>query len=219
MTIKNFIFDIDGTLINTFELYMPALIDVLAEDGHHFTDPVQAEKDLYGIAAMDALHKLNLSGSELEAIRKEWIGRAYQNFDRVRVFAGVPELITQLASQSGTRLAIVTSKTRAEYRQYFQNQYEFAKYFSVVVTADDTQFHKPSAEPILLALARLGAQPATAVYVGDMLTDFIAAHAAKIKFAGADYGSEDPQKIADADFHLASLAGLIRLNGEGVVQS
>ncbi len=145
--------------------------------------------------------------------------QAYQNFDRVRVFAGVPELITQLASQSGTRLAIVTSKTRAEYRQYFQNQYEFAKYFSVVVTADDTQLHKPSAEPILLALARLGAQPATAVYVGDMLTDFIAAHAAKIKFAGADYGSEDPQKIADADFHLASLAGLIRLNGEGVVQS
>ena len=145
--------------------------------------------------------------------------QAYQNFDRVRVFAGVPELITQLASQSGTRLAIVTSKTRAEYRQYFQNQYEFAKYFSVVVTADDTQLHKPSAEPILLALARLGAQPVTAVYVGDMLTDFIAAHAAKIKFAGADYGSEDPQKIADADFHLASLAGLIRLNGEGVVQS
>ena len=29
---KNFIFDVDGTLINTYEMYMPAMIDVLARN-------------------------------------------------------------------------------------------------------------------------------------------------------------------------------------------
>lgn len=35
--IHNFIFDIDGTLIRTFDMYMPALFAVLARHGYSFT--------------------------------------------------------------------------------------------------------------------------------------------------------------------------------------
>ena len=34
---KNFIFDVDGTLINTYEMYMPAMIDVLAKYGYTYS--------------------------------------------------------------------------------------------------------------------------------------------------------------------------------------
>ena len=33
--ITNFIFDIDGTLINTYEKYMPPMIDVMEKHGYH----------------------------------------------------------------------------------------------------------------------------------------------------------------------------------------
>ena len=38
--IENFIFDIDGTLIDTIDMYMPAMIDTLAQHGH----PVAPDK-------------------------------------------------------------------------------------------------------------------------------------------------------------------------------
>ena len=35
--ITNFIFDIDGTLIDTSEMYMPAMIMALADFGYHYS--------------------------------------------------------------------------------------------------------------------------------------------------------------------------------------
>ena len=55
--IKNYIFDIDGTLINTIDMYMPAMIEILEKHGYH-TDPADVEQkkhDLFGITGMDAL--------------------------------------------------------------------------------------------------------------------------------------------------------------------
>lgn len=216
--IRNYIFDIDGTLIDTFAMYMPALVETLANHNYHFVDPTRVEKDLYGIAAVDALQELKVPLDKIDLIRHEWITRAYQRFDQVRVLAGIPAVLDQLATRPGTKLAIVTSKLRAEYQQYFQEQYQFAKDFAVVVTADDTTAHKPAPEPILLAIHQLGADPATTVYVGDMPTDLAAAHAAGIKFAGAEYGAVMAAKIAAADFRLSQPADLLTLNDEGAPQ-
>lgn len=218
MTVNNYIFDIDGTLIDTFAMYMPALVETLEDHGYHFPDPAKVERDLYGIAAVDALKKLGVPAEEIDTINEEWINRSYQHFDQVRVLPGIPATISQLAAKAGTKLAIVTSKTRAEYQRYFQDQYPFAENFAVVVTADDTTAHKPSPAPILKALDRLGADPTTAVYVGDMPTDLAAAHAAGIRFAGAEYGASDPEKIAAADLRLAQPRDLLTINQEGAVQ-
>jgi phosphoglycolate phosphatase-like HAD superfamily hydrolase len=56
------------------------------------------------------------------------------------------------------------------------------KLFDSVITADDTQDHKPHPEPLLLACGRLGIKPEEAVYVGDSLLDYEAAKRAKVKF-------------------------------------
>lgn len=208
---KNFIFDIDGTLIDTFDMYMPALMEILKDHGYRFADPAQLKKNLYGIAAVDALQQLNIPAGEIAVINREWLTRAYQRFDQVRLLAGIPVVIEQLAARPDTKLAIVTSKTRAEYQQYFQDQYQFAKNFTVVVTADDTAAHKPAPEPLLLAMHRLAVDPATTVYIGDMPTDMQAAHAAGICFAGAMYGAVHPEQLAPADYQLKTPADLLMI--------
>ena len=49
---------------------------------------------------------------------------------------------------------------------------------AVTVGAEDTTRHKPSPEPLLFALERLGAEPSAAAYVGDSPFDVAAAKAA-----------------------------------------
>lgn len=199
MTIKNFIFDIDGTLIDTFQMYMPALFETLENHGYHFSNQPSLEKELYGISAIDALCKLGIPTDELSDINDEWIQKAYQQIERVKILPEIPEVLKKLAGRPEVKMAIVTSKTRNEYQKYFDKVYTFARYFKVVVTADDTEKHKPAPDPLILALNKLKAKPTETIYVGDMDTDLIAAQSAGIKFAGANYGSVFPEKLHGAD--------------------
>ena len=159
--IENFIFDIDGTLIDTIDMYMPAMIDVLAQHGHPVApDKVEQTKhDLFGITGQDALRLAGISEDE----------------------------------------------------EYFVNKYDFAKLFKVAITSADTKKHKPAPDPILAAMDKMGADPATTVYVGDTINDMKAAHAAGAKFAGALYSSANPDSIKDADFPLMKPADLLEI--------
>lgn len=139
---------------------------------------------------------------------------AYQNFDKVTVIPGIPETLCQLAQKGNYHLAIVTSKTSQEYQKHFRDQYRFARYFKVVVTADMTEKHKPSPEPIKRALEDLQAIPQEAMYIGDMVTDQIAAHDAGVKFAGASYGSVSPDDLKDADYILNQPQDILKLLSE-----
>lgn len=209
--IENFIFDIDGTLIVTIDMYMPAMIDTLAQHGHPVApDKVEQTKhDLFGITGQDALRLAGISEDEIPAIQQDWFKLAYQRADQVKVIEGIPEMLNTLANREDAKIAIATSKLADEYQEYFVNKYNFAKLFKVAVTSADTKKHKPDPDPILAAMDKMGADPATTVYVGDTINDMKAAHAAGAKFAGALYSSANPDSIKDADFPLIKPADLL----------
>lgn len=211
--IENFIFDIDGTLIDTIDMYMPAMIDTLAQHGHPVApDKVEQTKhDLFGITGRDALRLAGISEEEIPEMLKDWFDLAYQRADRAKVIEGIPEMLNTLANRKDAKIAIATSKLADEYQEYFVNKYDFAKLFKVAVTSADTKKHKPAPDPILAAMDKMGADPATTVYVGDTINDMKAAHAAGAKFAGALYSSANPDSIKDADFPLMNPADLLAI--------
>lgn len=211
--IENFIFDIDGTLIDTIDMYMPAMIDTLAQHGHPVApDKVEQTKhDLFGITGRDALRLAGISEDEIPAIQQDWFKLAYQRADRAKVIEGIPEMLNTLANRKDAKIAIATSKLADEYQEYFVNKYDFAKLFKVAITSADTKKHKPAPDPILAAMDKMGADPATTVYVGDTINDMKAAHAAGAKFAGALYSSANPDSIKDADFPLMKPADLLEI--------
>ena len=211
--IENFIFDIDGTLIDTIDMYMPAMIDTLAQHGHPVApDKVEQTKhDLFGITGRDALRLAGISEEEIPEMLKDWFDLAYQRADRAKVIEGIPEMLNTLANREDARIAIATSKLADEYQEYFVNKYDFAKLFKVAITSADTKKHKPAPDPILAAMDKMGADPATTVYVGDTINDMKAAHAAGAKFAGALYSSANPDSIKDADFPLMKPADLLKI--------
>lgn len=211
--IENFIFDIDGTLIDTIDMYMPAMIDTLAQHGHPVApDKVEQTKhDLFGITGQDALRLAGISEEEIPEMLKDWFDLAYQRADRAKVIEGIPEMLNTLANREDAKIAIATSKLADEYQEYFVNKYDFAKLFKVAITSADTKKHKPAPDPILAAMDKMGADPATTVYVGDTINDMKAAHAAGAKFAGALYSSANPDSIKDADFPLMKPADLLKI--------
>ena len=211
--IENFIFDIDGTLIDTIDMYMPAMIDTLAQHGHPVApDKVEQTKhDLFGITGQDALRLAGISEEEIPEMLKDWFDLAYQRADRAKVIEGIPEMLNTLANREDAKIAIATSKLADEYQEYFVNKYDFAKLFKVAITSADTKKHKPAPDPILAAMNKMRADPATTVYVGDTINDMKAAHAAGAKYAGALYSSANPDSIKDADFPLMKPADLLEI--------
>lgn len=208
--IRNFIFDVDGTLLNTYEKYMPAMLAALAKYGYDQPLPKQLLQDCYGITAVDALQKVGVKATDIAKVNREWMRLAHSREERVAAFPGIPAVIREL-SKRRRNLAIVTSRTREDYDKNFANVYDWAKLFDVAVTADQTQRHKPFPDPLLLALKKLNADPAETVYIGDAVTDFQAARAARIRFAGAVYGTADSQKVAAGNFILENPADLLSI--------
>ena len=202
--IHNFIFDIDGTLINTIDMYMPAMFEILAKHGYTYT-PEQHDKifkEGFGITGDDALRMGNVSENDIRPIQEEWFKLAYTRQNRVSVFPGIKEILDDLSKRDDAHLAIATSKLAYEYAN-FKHRYFFADLFKTVITSEDTDKHKPNPDPILAAVDKMGADKATTVYVGDTINDLKAAHAAGVKFAAAVYGSANPTAIQDgADFIL-----------------
>ena len=211
--IENFIFDIDGTLIDTIDMYMPAMIDTLAQHGHPVApDKVEQTKhDLFGITGRDALRLTGIREEDIPEMLTDWFDLAYQRADQAKVIEGIPEMLNTLANREDAKIAIATSKLADEYQEYFINKYDFAKLFKVAITSADTKKHKPAPDPILAAMNKMGADPATTVYVGDTINDMKAAHAAGAKFAGALYSSANPDSIKDADFPLMKPADLLEI--------
>lgn len=210
--ITNFIFDIDGTLIDTSEMYMPAMIMALADFGYHYSpeEEIRYQKELFGINGHDSLVQLGIPEDQLPDVLTRWYEYTDQRKDFIRPLPGMAEALEQLVQQEGVQLAIATSKKASEYED-FKQRFAFAKYFKVVIKEEDTLKHKPDPEPLLAAMHDLGGTPDNTIYVGDTINDLKAAHAAGMKFAGALYGSSQPEKIQSADFLLQQPADLLTI--------
>jgi nicotinate-nucleotide--dimethylbenzimidazole phosphoribosyltransferase len=113
--------------------------------------------------------------------------------------AGVLDTLNQLRGR--VRLGAVTNTSvmrEADVRSILEGA-GMNSLLEVVVTSTDVGAAKPDPRPVLVALDRIGAVPARALYVGDRSTDRGAALAAGASFAATDRGLPDAlTRAADA---------------------
>jgi pyrophosphatase PpaX len=106
----------------------------------------------------------------------------------------------------GRRLGVVTAKRRATVELAFA-RVPLGHLFETIVGGDETERHKPDPEPLLLAAARMRAEPAQTAYVGDSPFDVRAAKAAGMHAVAVTWGRihererlerEEPDAIVDS---------------------
>lgn len=129
--------------------------------------------------------------------------------DLLLAYEGVEEVLIGLKA-AGRRLGIVTSKSHDAVDLAWEVLPTLRGLFDVVIAAEDSARHKPDPAPILEALARLGAGPSGACYVGDAPFDLQAGRAAGVATIAVPWGffpratlvAESPDAVADSPAEL-----------------
>ena len=210
------LFDLDGTVVDTVELivlsFRHAVRTVLREDlpDDYITAGV-------GQPLMTQMERLSPEHArELYDVYREYNHRRHDEL--IRGYDGVAEALAALKS-AGRRLGVVTSKSRDTTQMAFA-AVGVGDEFDAVVTATDTQTHKPAAEPILLCLERLAATHASRpIYIGDSPVDIEAGRAAAVATAAVAWGVFGREALLGAgpDYWLEQPGELVDLclKGEG----
>lgn len=208
MVIKNIVFDVDGTLIDTEKAYMNALLDVLNKKrGGDYT--YQEVVQLYGLPAKQGLQQMGFKDQEIPQLLKEWFATFDHYQDLVRVFPGIVNALQTLQHYS-VKLSVVTSKSQKELAADFTPR-GLMPYFDYIVTSSDTKVHKPKPDPLLKMVEISKIPAAETLYVGDTVYDLQCAHGAKAQFGLAGWGAHNHGQFQTIDYLFSRPTEIIDL--------
>jgi len=164
------IFDLDGTLIDSIEIYYQALTTVTSRIGLQVSREEIFEPMAEGLDPWERLFHDRLPNLEekMRQFRREMRPIFLDALDRVRPFPGVREVLSLLLDRK-IKLGVVTDSSDASLKPLHENTLN--SYFHAIVTHNDGLPKKPEPLGILECLSRMGAQPGNAVVVGDTLMD------------------------------------------------
>lgn len=187
---NTFIFDIDGTLIDTEQAILCSLQKFLKVDYGRDVDL----KDLnfaLGIPGVYALRQLGVD--DINEGFDRWDSLMKEYYYTIDVFSGIKELLDELKKHS-VMTGVVTSKTNLEFSNDFV-PFGLVKHLPYVVCADDTELHKPHPEPLLKFLEISGAEAKSSIYIGDTIYDYECARDAGVDFGLALWGCRNHEAI------------------------
>jgi phosphoglycolate phosphatase/pyrophosphatase PpaX len=180
--IRGVLFDLDGTLFDTWALYIEAYIRTLQK----YVGRRLSVVELLGLHPVSEIGLLRavVGDSRLVDAHREFLGiyRTLHGELFGGIYPGIEEMLTELRRQR-LLLGLVTGKSKAAW-EVTSTAIGLGR-FDAVVTDDDVDQPKPNPDGIALALQRLGLKPDEAVYVGDSPGDAKASRAAGVRFAAA----------------------------------
>ena len=204
-----YLFDVDGTLLDSAADIVGAIQEVLAANGranavdfdslknyigHHLAAPFGEIFPDYSPAQTDEL---------IRQYRVIYLARGHK---MTRVYPGVPEALAALPGRKSTATTKGSPTTRAVLEQF-----GLIQYFDHVQGTDGFPY-KPAPDVILTALAARGARPEDCLMVGDSPADMEAGKRAGVKICAVRYGYGKPEDLARfaPDFWIDDLGALAR---------
>ena len=179
---RAYIFDLEGTLVDTVLPSLNCWCQTLAEFGFSFRT---ADLHRYsGMNERDVLAQLLPENTEIrEFILSKYTWRfRTEVLPTVRTVAGARDLIATLKLQ-GAKIALATNCDRNDLDHY-RACLGADEHIDAVVSGDDVRRGKPHPDVVTAALKRLGCTPGEAVYVGDTPYDAEAARQARVRSFG-----------------------------------
>ncbi len=189
--IRSLLFDFDGTLADTTELILRSFEESFSLAGL----PCPSREKLLAQVGRPLARQM----ADFDPEHADLLYRLYQEtYDRMhdelaRPFPGVKEALTELRVR-GYLLGVVTSK-RARTAEQGLVYFAMRDLFEVVISADDTERHKPEPDPLLEAMRRLGVGPREVAYIGDSPHDLKCAHAAGVTAVAVAWGPFDREVL------------------------
>ncbi len=189
------LFDLDDTLIDSFDARAAALARVFASSGIRGHSASEFMRDLGGKQLTTALEEL-----ESELASSDGLYETYREFywtnetDTIRPYPGIQPLLSAIKAQ-GLSTGLVTQKRRnfsiggrSAGAMKEVRQARLSEAFPVVIGMEDVRRFKPHPEGIRLAMRLLGASPENTLMIGDSFPDMEAGRAAGCWTCHATWG-------------------------------
>jgi HAD superfamily hydrolase (TIGR01549 family) len=174
-TINHVSFDLDGTLVDSFDVMRQSWEAATRELG--INCGFERYRGYVGLPFAQILQNIGLSDYRAELSELYFKGtRARQG--QITVIAGATALLQDLR-QRGLSLSIITSKPRANAEPLLQ---EMRLDVDMLICADDVPRGKPDPLAATLVCERFAVAPAEVLYVGDMVFDLQFALNARMPF-------------------------------------
>ena len=200
------IFDLDGTLVDSFPFFVGVHNRLAAAHGFRAIEPADVEA-LRGHSAREMMRHVGLPRWKLPWVARSFVRLMHEEGHALQRFAGVDAALAQLHAR-GIVLAVVTSNSVGNGRRALgeENWGRFAH-----VECGASIFGKR--RRILRVLRATGKAPARTLYVGDQLTDAQAARSAGVAFGAVAWGyaSFDSLLAAGPEQAFASMEELAQL--------
>lgn len=172
---KLFIFDMDGTLIDSVDKWADLFEKTLHQ--FHIIVPRDHLKATFGREASETIRMLIPNGLAKEATNY-FITHQTTYLDTFQVFPSVLPIFREIKKR-GHKIAIATGNNR-RLMEYFLNKFELMRYIDFCICADDVNHGKPNPEMLLKVLEHFNVKPQEAFYTADAPMDFLAAKGAHI---------------------------------------
>lgn len=197
MTYSTYIFDLDGTLLDTLLDLANAVNHAMQSMGYP-TRTVDEVRSFIGNGIRMLIKRSVPTGTSDEAYEKTLgIFTAYyleHIADFTAPYEGIIEVVDTLRAR-GCKLAVVSNKAdraaKAVVKRFFGDR------FDIVVGKMDCFPSKPEPDSVLYAIEKLGAKAEDCIYIGDSEVDVQTAHNAGLRCIGVTWGNRDRQVLID----------------------
>ena len=166
-SLRAVVFDLDGLMFNTEELYDDVGEILLQRRGHHYSEELKREimgrPARVGLKTMIQWHGLDATVEQLQAETDEIFAGILPT--RLRPLPGLEALLQALEAIPIPK-AIATSSGRA-YTTTVLSQFAYGPRFQFVLTGEDVREGKPAPEVYLTAAKRFGVAPSAVMVLED----------------------------------------------------
>lgn len=216
----NYIFDFDGTLMDTSSVILSTIKATIKEMGL----PERTDDECRSIIGIRTDEAGKYLFPSLDISNKEFARVFRSNYDRLKkdahekTFPGVLETLEQLRA-AGCRLAVASSRRLASLHDYLDGL-GIRDWFDMIVGADSVTKGKPDPEPVLLILKTLGWNAADCLVVGDADVDIMMGNAAGCATCAVTYGngSIGSLEAASPDFMVDDFRSILKCRKSGCSQ-
>ena len=198
MKFDAFIFDLDGTLLDT----LPDLVNLTNMVLREWGMPARTTEEINSFVGSGARVLLKRAASEgtpdetIDEILARWKQLYPEHGHKyTKPYPGMPETLEQLKAR-GAKLGVLSNKFDAAVRDVIGSQ--FPGVFDMARGECEQIPRKPDPTGLLWMMERLGARPESTVYVGDSGGDMAVASAAGAYPVGVTWGYRSAEVLVES---------------------
>lgn len=209
---QNYIFDMDGTLVDSMYVWDNLLIDFLAKRGYETPDDLLREVACMSMeqssAMVSSMFDLGLTAPEIYA---EWRGMIYDGYAYdIKLKPGAKEFLARL-KQHNKSIVLATANSQ-ELSEVCLKSNGIFEYFDSFVYADDVGCGKSSPNIYRTALESIHGKPSDSVLFEDIFEALKTAHSIGLDVVIVEDASSSADRDAlmkSADIYIKDFTELI----------